>query len=946
VTAPLRFTFDGVPLAGRAGDSIASALIATGHAAWCASADGPRGLWCGIGYCHDCLVTVDGAASRRACMTLLTEGMAVSAQSARHAPARAMGALPDLGESACDVLVVGAGPAGLAAAAAALGGSGLAIRLVEERSQAGGQFYKQALAGGPRDAQQRAGAAVLARVRAAGIRIETGTLVWGAFRPEGGGLEIGLLSSVGRELVRPRRLVIATGAIEHVPPFPGWTLPGVMTVGAAQTLLRAHGRAPPGPVLVAGNGPLGLQLACELLRAGVPVAAVAEAAPPPWRRPAAGFATFVAGPRLALCGLAMLATLRRAGVPVLHGHHLTAIRPDAGGLAATLTGPGTALRVRAASVCAGYGFLPAAELPRLLGCVERADGAGGVLRGIDGSTSQADVFVIGEAGGWGGAQAALAQGRLAGLRLGAELRGISVRPERTARRRLRRAGRFQRHLARLFAAPDRGLALADPDTPLCRCEGITLRALRDAVAAGAEDLGTLKRLTRAGMGRCQGRLCTPVLQALLPDAAPVGFAPQVPLRPVPVAALAAAQPEWSGHRRLTLPPPRPLPARPVPAEATVVVVGAGIVGLATALHLARAGTDVVVLDQGTPGAAASGGNAGSLHVQLLAFEAGGGGPPPDSLALRTLPLQHESVALWRQLAAETGADLELAITGGLMVAATSAELDGLARKAAAERAAGIPVDLIDAAALYRLEPALAPGLHGAAWCAEEGKINPMRATETVRRAAASAGACLLPGRRVKGIAPLGDGFRLDTPGGAIRAARVVNAAGAWAGAVAALAGLSLPVHGAPLQMLVTEPATPLLTRLVARAGRHLTLKQAAGGTLVIGGGWTAGLDPVHAHPRPLRASLAGNLAAAQAVVPALGGLHVVRSWAAMNIDIDGGPVLGENPALPGWFDAVTSNGFTLGPVMGRITARLVAGAASGRDIAAFSAARFGPVRTS
>ena len=115
---------------------------------------------------------------------------------------------------------------------------------------------------------------------------------------------------------------------------------------------------------------------------------------------------------------------------------------------------------------------------------------------------------------------------------------------------------------------------------------------------------------------------------------------------------------------------------------------------------------------------------------------------------------------------------------------------------------------------------------------------------------------------------------------------------------------------------------------------------------MIGGGWRAGLEPVHAHTRPLRMSLAGNLAAAQAVVPALGDLHVVRSWAAINIDIDSGPVLGEHPALPGWFDAVTSNGFTLGPVMGRITACLVAGAAPGRDITAFSAARFGPVRTS
>ncbi len=940
----LHFTFEGRTLRGRDGDSIAAALIAAGQTAWCEGADGPRGLFCGMGHCHDCLVTVDGAVSHRACMTRLRDGMVVTAQSARRIIPGAAPDAPAPRESRCDVLIIGAGPAGLAAAAA-LGGAGLAVRVVDERSAPGGQFYKQPAGGHPRDAQQRAGAALLARVRATGLQIEPGTLAWGAFRDAAGGLEIGLVSDGGTQIVRPRRLVVATGAIERTPPFPGWTRPGVMTVGAAQTLLRAHGRAPPGPVVVAGNGPLGLQLACELLRAGAEVAAVAQAAPAPWRRLAAGLACLRAGPHLALRGLRLLATLRRAGVKVLHGHVLVAVEEGDALLAAF--GPaghiGAVRHIGAATVCLGYGFLPADELPRLLGCAEAPAGAG-VLRDPDGRSTQPDVFVVGEAGGWGGAQAALAQGRLAGLALRAELCGQAKSAEaRAARVQLARAHRFQHALARLFASPDPGLALARPDTPVCRCEGVTLATLHQAVAAGADDLGTLKRLTRAGMGRCQGRLCTATLEALLPPraaAGPPGFAPQVPLRPVPIAALACEQPEWTGHHRLTLPQHPPPPARDVPPAAEVVVVGAGIVGLSAALHLARAGREVIVLDRATPGAAASGGNAGSLHVQLLGFEVGAEGRPPDVLTLRTLGLQRESVALWQRLA-EDGAEMEFAITGGLMVAATAAEMAGLARKAAAERAMGIDVEMVGAETLYRLEPALAPGLLGGTWCASEGKINPMLATEVVRRAALAAGARVLPGRALLGVeAEQAGGFRLHTSGGSIRAARVVNAAGAWAAAVAALAGLRLPVHGAPLQMIVTEPAAPLLTRLVARAGRHLTLKQAAGGALVIGGGWTAGLDPVHFHPRPRRSSIEGNLWAARSVVPALGRLHVVRSWAAMNIDIDGGPILGEHPGQPGWFDAVTSNGFTLGPVMGEITARLVCGADPGRDIAAFSVARF------
>ena len=152
--------------------------------------------------------------------------------------------------------------------------------------------------------------------------------------------------------------------------------------------------------------------------------------------------------------------------------------------------------------------------------------------------------------------------------------------------------------------------------------------------------------------------------------------------------------------------------------------------------------------------------------------------------------------------------------------------------------------------------------------------------------------------------------------------------------------LDVPVHGAPLQMVVTEPAAPVLTCLVAHADRHLTLKQAGNGSFLIGGGWTAGLDPVHGHPRPLMASLEGNLWVAQRVVPGLKKLHVVRSWAAMNINIDGAPILGEDPRQPGLFHAVTSNGYTLGPLVGRITADLISRGVTDRDVSGFSIARF------
>ncbi len=275
-----------------------------------------------------------------------------------------------------------------------------------------------------------------------------------------------------------------------------------------------------------------------------------------------------------------------------------------------------------------------------------------------------------------------------------------------------------------------------------------------------------------------------------------------------------------------------------------------------------------------------------------------------------------------------------------MVAESERDLDFLRDKATVERAQGVDCEVIGPAALRSLEPALSERFLGAAFCPTEGKINPLVATQGILAAAEAAGARMLRRAAVTGILRDGRGFRIDTSRGPVRAGHVVNAAGAFASAIGRMLGLDVPVHGAPLQMVVTEPAAPTVRHLVAHADRHLTLKQAGNGAFIVGGGWTAGLDPVHGHPRPLLSSLAGNLWVAQRVVPCLDRLHVVRSWAAMNIDIDGAPILGEDPRVPGLFHALASNGYTLGPLVGRITADLVERGETDRDVAAFSIARF------
>ncbi len=156
-----------------------------------------------------------------------------------------------------------------------------------------------------------------------------------------------------------------------------------------------------------------------------------------------------------------------------------------------------------------------------------------------------------------------------------------------------------------------------------------------------------------------------------------------------------------------------------------------------------------------------------------------------------------------------------------------------------------------------------------------------------------------------------------------------------------MVGATLPTRANPIQLVVTEPARPLVGHLLAYADRHLTVKQVRNGNLVIGGGWPAALDPRTGRPVVLESSLEGNLWVAARAVPELASLHVIRSWAAMNVAIDGAPILGELPGVPGFFNAVTVNGMTLGPVLGRLTGEAMRTGRQPAGIGAFTLSRFG-----
>jgi thioredoxin reductase len=345
--------------------------------------------------------------------------------------------------------------------------------LIDERGKAGGQYFKPVAGGqdGPApDAQHRAGDALRDRLGATDTRHLTGTTVWHA-RSEGGVFELGLFDGARAGLLHARALVLATGAYERPPMLPGWTLPGVMTVGAAQTLIRSHGTAPGRRIVIAGHGPLGLQLGAELSRMGTPPVAVLERATP---TRAAALPHVLAAARadagLVAKGLGYRAHLARAGVPVLEGWEAMAFHAGDGGRVARLTAARIATGERrdftADVVCVGEGFLPQAELARALGCATTRDPDTGFLvpnRDDSGATGVPGVWVAGDGGGMGGAQVALAQGTLAGAAAVAHLGGTApdTGPARAA---LARARAFQAALWRIYAAPPRA---ARPTMPPC-----------------------------------------------------------------------------------------------------------------------------------------------------------------------------------------------------------------------------------------------------------------------------------------------------------------------------------------------------------------------------------------------------------------------------------------------------------------------------------------------
>ncbi len=737
----------------------------------------------------------------------------------------------------CDILVVGGGPGG-AAAAVRGARAGAHVIMLDEAARPS----RLAMLGG--------------------VEVLAGVVPWGAFAPD----EIAAVVDGVSVVFRPRRLVLAPRQTAIPLAIPGWALPGVGTL-----------QQPVGPGrLVLAGGPGILRAACHAVGAGRSVVAVALTQEPSTLRDEL-----------------RLRRLRDADVPVLH--HTTPVRCEGGErfralMLETRTGP---LRIEAEACVLHGGYAPETGLARALGA-RHAVIAPGVLAtviGPSGRTNVPGVVALGD--------------------------GLTV-PGPAGRRRYEAAP-----YGPATRPPSVDTRFADADFA-CACERVTAGAIRAAIRDGAASVPAVKRATRAGMGRCQARLCNQTLHGLCaPAAAESRFiAPRAPLHPVRIGGLMQPgdpHPEPEGRPGYST--WSSIPAGAAPRACDALVIGGGVVGLSAALALARAGIDVALVDRGEPGLGASTANAGSLHVQLLPYDFDEGDPGPLGEALALGP---RSIALWRGLAADAGEALGIRTEGGLVLAANPADLVWLARKAEFERSRGIETEILSAAELRGLAPALAAGYAGAAFCGREGQIDPLRGTMALLRLAREAGVRIAAGVEVSGMAQCGPVWRVRTTGGDIQAGQVLNAAGAHAAMVGGLAGVSLPVRAVVQQVIATAPAPPLLRHLVAQARLHLSLKQGDAGHVLIGGGWPGRLGADGA-TRLDRRSIQGNLWTAAQVVPALAELEAVRAWTGLTVHLDRGPVISATPGRAGLFHAVTANGYTLGPIAGELIAEAMLG---------------------
>ncbi len=363
----------------------------------------------------------------------------------------------------------------------------------------------------------------------------------------------------------------------------------------------------------------------------------------------------------------------------------------------------------------------------------------------------------------------------------------------------------------------------------------------------------------------------------------------------------------------------------------VIVIGGGLHGCSTAVHLARRGVKVTLLEKDHVGRHASGVNAGG--VRRLGRH------------LAEIPLSLAAMELWHGIRDLVDDDCGFESHGQVKVAESEGELATLNRRVAQLRELGYShEELVDAAELRELLPALSQHCVGGIVCRADGAANPYRTTMAFKRKAESLGAVIVEGSRVVGLARAGTLWRVVTAdGGQREAPAVVNCAGAWADRIAALLGEPVPLEVWALMLMISQRLPPFVKPVVGAAGRPLSFKQFANGTVLIGGGYRGRAERESNATELDFAGLAASAATVAELFPVMRDAGIVRAWAGIEARMpDDIPVIGPSSTSESLFHAFgfSGHGFQLGPIVGAVIAELLTTGRSNLPLAPFQIGRF------
>lgn len=360
-----------------------------------------------------------------------------------------------------------------------------------------------------------------------------------------------------------------------------------------------------------------------------------------------------------------------------------------------------------------------------------------------------------------------------------------------------------------------------------------------------------------------------------------------------------------------------------------LIIGGGLHGLSTALHLAQAGLRVVVLEKDSVGRHASSANAGG--VRQLGRD------------LAEIPLALAALKRWHNIADMVGDDCGFVNAGQIKVAETDDHLLALKNRSETVRKLGYShEEIIGSQELYDQLPALAPGCVGGMIVRSDGHANPFRTVQAFRRKVLSLGVEIIEHTPLTAITKQAGVWQAKTPQGDFEAPVVVNAAGAWGGEVAEMLGDYAPVQAQALMLMITERLTPFIGPVVGAQGRSLSFKQFENGTVLIGGAYQGRAEPAHNKTHLDFEGLSQNAAAAAAIFPLMRRANILRCWAGIEGHLpDNIPAIGRG-AEDGAFHAFgfSAHGFALAPIVGKIVADLIVDGASDLPVSDFSIGRF------